>query len=79
MLQIPPSPLAAGPPGMGPGMGPGFPMPGDPGMMPGGPGQHPGMYKHPHSGMPAVNGMPPQAQQGNLMQAGPPEPFQVCL
>lgn len=79
--QIPhhPSPLAAGPPGVPPGMGPGFPMPGDPNMPPGhvGPGPHPGMYKVPPGGMPPVNGMPPQAQQGNLMQAGPPEPFQV--
>lgn len=80
LLQIPPSPLAAGPPGVPPGMGPGFPMPGDPNMPPGHPGvpgPHPGMYKGPPGGMPPVNGMPHQAQQGNLMQAGPPEPFQV--
>jgi len=69
-IQIPPSPLAAGPPGMPSGMGPGFP-PTEPGMPPG-----VQMYKPSHAPMP--NGIPSHhSQQGNLMQAGPPEPFQV--
>ena len=53
-------------PGMPPG--PGFPMPEQPGMPP---GAHPQHFKGPHGAMP-----PHSSQQGNLMQAGPPEPFQ---
>ncbi|XP_067938296.1 uncharacterized protein [Watersipora subatra] len=65
--QIPPSPLTATPQGIMPGMGPGFPG-SEPGMPPTG---HSQMYKGPHGSAP-----PHSSQQGNLMQAGPPEPFQ---
>lgn len=62
--------MAAAPPGVMPGMGPGFPI-SDPGVPL---GALPHMYsKAPMGAMPAH-----QTQPGNLMQAGPPEPFQVC-
>lgn len=73
LLQIPPSPLA-GPGGLPPNMPPGFPEHGIP------PNAQGNYNRQMSNGLPpGPHPMPHGHQPASLMQAGPPEPFQVQL